>query len=100
METENQKEVKGRLSWLIPILEFVVIIAYFAIGYKGIINGVSNMDIGGMFEGVRTAIIFLIIAIAVLTVLCFLPLFKSKTNDRWAIWNVIWIIFTVYSMIG
>ena len=97
--TEVKKETKGRLSWVIPILEIIVIIAYFAIGFGGLTNAFQNMDFVGMIESVRTAIIFLIVAIAAITVLCFVPIFKSKSNVRWAIWNIIWIAFSFYSII-
>lgn len=97
--TDVKKETKGRLFWVIPILEIIVIIAYFAIGFGGLANAFQNMDFVGMFESVRTAILFLIVAIAVITVLCFVPIFKSKGNVRWAIWNIIWIAFSVYSII-
>ena len=97
MSTEER--TKGRFSWVIPLLEFIVIIAYFAIGYGGLMNAFSHMDFAGMFESVRIAISFLIVAIALLTVLCFLPAFKSKGNVYWAIWNIIWIVFSIYSII-
>ena len=79
--TEVKKETKGRLFWVIPILEIIVIIAYFAIGFGGLTNAFQNMDFVGMFESVRTAIIFLIVAIAAITVLCFVPIFKSKSKE-------------------
>lgn len=98
MSTEVQKETKGRLSWVITVLEILVIIAYFVIAFGGLANAFNNMDFVGMFESVKTAIIFLIVATAVITVLCFIPIFKSKSNIRWAIWNIIWIGFSIYSI--
>lgn len=97
--TDVKKETKGRLFWVIPILEIIVIIAYLAIGFGGLATAFQNMDFVGMFESVRTAILFLIVAIAVITILCFIPIFKSKSNVRWAIWNIIWIAFSIYSII-
>lgn len=99
MSKEVQNEKKGRLSWVITVLEIIVIIAYFVIGFGGIANAFQNMDFAGMFESVRSAIVFLVVAIAIITVLCFVPIFKSKGNVRWAIWNIIWIAFSIYSII-
>lgn len=99
MSTEVQKETKGRLSWVITVLEIIVIVAYFAIGFGGLANAFKHMDFVGMFESVKTAIVFLIIATAIITILCFVPIFKSKGNVRWAIWNIIWIAFSIYSIL-
>lgn len=99
MSTEVQKESKGRLAWVITVLEIIVIVAYFIIGFGGIANAVENMDFVGIFESVKTAIIFLIIATVVITVLCFVPIFKSRSNIRWAIWNIIWVAFSIYSIL-
>lgn len=90
---------KGRFHWVIPILEFIVVIAYFAIGFGGIANAFQNMDFVGMFESVQTAIWFLVIATIIITILCFVPLFKSKANVKIAIWNIIWLAFSIYSLI-
>ena len=98
MSTEV-KQTKGRLWWLIPIFELIILIAYFAIGIGGIADAAQHMDFAGMFESVKTAVIFLIVAIAVITVLCFLPLFRSRFNVFCAIWNIIWIAFTVYGLL-
>lgn len=99
MSTEVQKEPKGRFAWVITLLEFIVMVAYFAIGFGGLANAFKHMDFVGMFESVKTAVIFLIVATAIITILCFVPMFKSKTNVRWAIWNIIWIAFSIYSIL-
>lgn len=99
MNTEVQKEQKGRLSWVITVLEIIVAIVYLVIGFGGIVRAVERMDFVGIFESVKIAIIFLIIATAVVTALCFVPVFKSKGNVRLAIWNIIWIAFSIYSII-
>ena len=95
---ELKKEAKGRLSWVITILEIIVIIAYFVIGFGGIANAFKHMSFVGMFESVRTAILFLIIATVIITILCFVPVFKSKGNVRLAIWNIIWMVLSVISI--
>lgn len=97
-ETEKKKR-KGRLSWLIPVLEIIVAIAYLAIGFSGIMEAFKEMDFSSMFESVTNAIWFLVIATAVITLLCFFPVFKSKTNKWIAIWNIVWIGFTVFSIV-
>lgn len=95
---EVKKKERGRLFWLIPILEIISIIAYLVIGFGGLMNAVSNFDFAGMFNSVIGAMVFLIITTAIITILCFLPAFKSKGNVRWAIWNIIWIILTIYGI--
>ncbi len=89
---------KGRLSWLVDVIECVIVIAYLGIGFKGISDGAMNFDIGAMFSAVKGAIWFLVVAIAANTVLCLLPKFTSKGNRTIAIWNVIWIAYTVYEL--
>ena len=96
-ETIKSSE-KGRLHWVIPILEIIVMVAYFAIGFGGIANAFQNFDFVGMFESVKTAIWFLVIATVVITILCFVPIFKSKANVKIALWNIIWLGFTLYSL--
>ncbi len=97
--SEVKTERKGRLSWVITFLEIIVIIAYFVIGFGGLADAFKRMSFSGMFESVKTAIIFLIVATAIITILCFVPVFKSKANIRLAIWNIIWMGFTLYSFI-
>ena len=80
--TKNEKEPKGRLSWLIPVLEIIVMIAYLLIGFKGIIKALKTFNFAGMFESVSVAIWFLNIATIILTVLCFIPLFKSRQTPN------------------
>lgn len=105
MNTEEQtnqpteKEQKGRLSWMITVLELIEIVIYFAIAYKAMSRAIKHSDFVGMFESIRVAIIFLIISTIITTVLCFIPIFKSKGNMRWAIWNIIWVAFSIYSII-
>lgn len=99
MSTTETKEVKkGRLAWLIPVLEIIVIVAYFAIGFGGIKDAFAHMDFEGMFKSVETAITFLLVATIILAILCFVPIFKSKGNIRWAIWDIIWVVLTIYGL--
>lgn len=100
MKENSVTASKGRLSWVIPVLEFIVIIAYLVIGFGGIMDAFKSFDFAGMFKSVETAIWFLVIATVVITVLCFLPLFKSRANKRIAIWNIIWLAFVLYSLVS
>lgn len=98
MSTEVQKNQKGRFSWVIPVLEVIVIIAYLVIGFGGLFDALQRMDFVGMFESVKNAIIFLIVAIVIITALCFVPIFRSKLNLFFAIWNIFWIALSVYGI--
>lgn len=95
----NEKETKGRFWWVIPIAEVLTMVAYLILGYKGIARAIKHMDFAGMFKSIETAIWFLIIATAITTILCFVPIFKSKSNTSIAIWNIIWLVFVIYTMI-
>ena len=77
----------------------MVVIAYLAIGFRGIMEAIQEMDFSGIFDTVINAVWFLVIAIAAITLLCFFPVFKSKTNKWIAIWNIFWIGLTVYSIV-
>ena len=98
-ENNVTKKKKGKLSWLIPILDILVVIIYLVIGFGGLANSARSMDIGGMYNSVNTAIWFLIVAVVVITILCFLPVFKSKTNTGIAIFNIVWLAWIIYSLI-
>ncbi len=100
MKENSVTASKGRLSWVIPVLEAIVMVAYLVIGFGGIMDAFKSFDFAGMFKSVETAIWFLVIATVVITVLCFLPLFKSKANKSIAIWNIIWLVIVLYSLIS
>lgn len=95
----NEETPKGRLSWVISLVEVIIVIAYFAIGFGGMFRAFQNLDFVGIFDSVRVAIWFLVLATMVVTVLCFVPLFRSKANTKVAIWNIIWLIFSIYELI-
>lgn len=100
MKNNQSAKTKGRFSWIITLLEVVIMIAFLVIGFGGIAHAFANMSFVGMFRSVETAIWFLVIATVVTTIMCFLPPFKSEGNMRIAIWNMIWLVFTVYSLIN
>ncbi len=89
---------KGRLSWLVDLIEIIIVILYLWIGLRGIFHGAMNFDFAAMFKSVKVAIWFLVAAIAANTVLSLHPLFTSKGNRTLAIWNVIWIVFTIVEL--
>lgn len=99
MSNLENKPAKGRLHWLVPVLEIVVVILYLAIGFGGIMDAFQRMDFAGMFESVIGAMIFLIVAVVAITIMCFIPVFKSKGNLWCAIWNIIWLCWLVYGII-
>ena len=80
-ETEYNKGAKGRLSWMIKILEILVVFAYLIIGFGGIANASKQMNIVGMFESVKTAITFLIIAIVIIFILRIYKYFYNNVKQ-------------------
>lgn len=99
MSNLENKPAKGRLHWLVPVLEIVVVILYLAIGFGGIMDAVQSMDFAGIFESVIGAMIFLTVAIVAITIMCFIPIFKSRANIWCAIWNIIWLCSIIYGII-
>ena len=98
MSNLENKPAKGRLHWLVPVLEIVVVILYFVIGFGGIMDAFQRMDFAGIFESVIGAI-FLIVAVVAITIMCFIPIFKSRWNMWCAIWNIIWLCSIIYGII-
>lgn len=90
---------KGRLWWIIGVLEILIVVAYFAIGIGGIFKSGMDYDFEGMVGALKAAILFLIIATVALTVMCFLPPFKSKGNMVVAVCNILWLIWIIYTFI-
>lgn len=101
MGTEiSKREAKGKLSWVIILLEAITGIAYLVICFKNIADSAMNFDFVEGIQGVKSAVWFLVIAWAVLAVLCFVPIFKSKFNKIIAICNVIGIALNISFLIG
>lgn len=100
MDNNQKTKVSGRFAWLISVLELLILIAYFVIGARGIHTAMKNMDFVGMFDSVYKAIWFLVIATMFTTILCFLRPFKSKGTMYIAVWNIVWIGFSLYALCG
>ena len=90
---------KGKLSWVIPVLEVLTVVIYFALVWSALKDFSSGFDLGALFGSVKSAVYFLVFATIVITVLCFIPAFKSKGNIRVAIWNIIWLGLNFYGML-
>lgn len=97
-ENNVTKKKSGKLAWLIPVLDFLVLIIYLVIGFGGLAMSAKSMDVGGMYNSVNAAIWFLIVAVIVITILCFIPVFKSKFNTGIAIFNILWLAWIIYSL--
>ena len=50
MSNLENKPAKGRLHWLIPVLEIVVVILFLAIGFGGIMEAFVKVSPNGFFE--------------------------------------------------
>ncbi len=98
MNNKAARDVKGKLSWVVPVLEVILIIVYFILGWSAISDFISSFDIDSLFKGVEGAIYFLIGGTIVTTVMCFIPVFKSKNNTYIAVWNIVWLGFNLYGL--
>lgn len=87
---------KGKLSWVVPVLEVLIVVIYFFLAWKAMKSFSSSFDLGALFSDVTGAIYFLIGATIVTTIMCFIPVFKSKGNTWIAIWNIVWLGFNLY----
>lgn len=97
----DEKKVKnnGKANLIANLAELVIVILYGIFGFKAIADGVSNMDLGGMFDDVIGVIWFLNIAILALAVVCLTVKFmRTKYTIKMSIWNIIWIIGNIYFM--
>lgn len=92
-------EKKGKFAWLVDVIEVLIVIAYFGVLYLGFSSAFSGLDFVGIFKLYYGAVCFLVIATAANTVLCVLRPFTSKGNRALAIWNVIWILLTIYGLL-
>lgn len=107
----KQPKAKGRLSKLIPVLEIVLLLAYFAIYFPfGLADNspyssaaFSIMDSAGYdpwveyLKGIRVWFICFMVAQVAVSVMCFLKQFKSSFNKFLAIVNIIWIVYELFT---
>lgn len=93
-------EKKGKLAWMIPLLDTVIGI-FFVIGCAyGALNCIGSVDIAGIFEVIDTLGWILLISTIIITALAFLPIFASKRNRELVIWNIIYIIWLILVLTG
>lgn len=97
--TTTTSEHKGRLAWVIDVIEIILIVGYFVLGWKAFSKFISSFDLVDFFNNIMIAVWFLIIGAVIQTILCFLPVFKSKGNMRVAVWNLIWIGFNLWGIL-
>lgn len=86
----------GQHARLIPILECVMIVAYMVFIVRNTMNSMRSMDIEGMVSNSIAAQWVLSLLTLAITVLCFMPKFKSKLNTKIAVVNIVWLIFFVF----
>lgn len=93
--TQSATPQKGRLSWMVSFLEVILVIGYFILGGSAIMDFIFSFDLASLFEGILDAIYFLIGGTVITTIMCFIPIFKSKNNMYIAVWNIVWLGFNV-----
>ena len=100
MDPQEKKRVR-RANLIALVVELVIIAVYLIVGLGGIINGVQSMDFAGMFESVEAAILILVVAtlVAAVIFLTVKPL-RTKTTIKWAIFDIIWAVLTIISLVS
>lgn len=98
----SKKRTKGKLSWVIILLEAITCIAYLAFIFWNLGDSFMEMDFDfvEIIQEIKTAVLFLVFAWLVIAVLCFVPVFKSKFNKIIAICNIIGIVLNISFLIG
>ena len=91
---------KGKLSWVVPVFEVVMVIGYLILGWSAITEFLSSFDIVEFAQDVANAVYFFIACTVISTIMCFIPVFKSKSNMYIAVCNIIWLGFNLYGFIG
>lgn len=98
----NKQRTKGKLSWVIILLEAITAIAYLAIVFWNLGDSFleMNFDFAEMIEEIKTAVWFLVAAFLLIAALCFVPVFKSKFNTALAICNIIGCVLNISFLIS
>lgn len=97
--TTQPAEQKGRFAWVIDVIEIILFVGYFALGWRAFSSFFSSFDLESFFDNIMAAVWFLIIGAVIQTILCFLTAFKSKGNMRVAVWNLVWIGFNLWGIL-
>lgn len=91
---------KGKLSWVVPVFEVFMAIGYLILGWNAVTEFISSFDFDAFAEDITNAIYFFIACTVVSTIMCFIPIFKSKSNMYIAVCNIIWLGFNLYGFLG
>ena len=98
--SQSSNEKRGKLSWVVPVFEAVMVIGYFLLAWNAVSEFISSFDIIGFFQSIVSAIYFLIVCTIISTIMCFIPKFKSRSNIYIAVGNIIWLGFNIYGLMG
>lgn len=96
---QKASEEKGKLSWVVPVLEVVLIGVYAILGWNAITEFFSSFNFAEFAEDITTAVYFFIGGTVISTVMCFIPIFKSRSNMYLAVFNIVWLGFNIYSLL-
>lgn len=104
-ESENQtskkaKEVKGKLSWVVPVLDFMAFVGYFALGYGAIFKLFTTFDFVAFANNISAAVYFFVACTILVVVMCFIPVFKSKNNMGLAVCNIVWLCINFIGLLN
>ena len=97
---KKAKAEKGRLSWVVPLFEVVMVIGYLLLGWNAVTSFIESFDFGAFFENIVNAIYFLIACTIISTIMCFIPVFKSRNNMYIAVCNIVWLAFNLFGFLG
>lgn len=98
----SKQSTKGKLSWVIIVLEAITAIAYLAMVFWNLGSSFVEMDFdfGEAIQELKTAVWILVISWVVIAALCFVPIFKSKFNTFIAIGNIIGVALNISFLIS
>ncbi|MBR4775004.1 MAG: hypothetical protein IK008_02785 [Bacteroidales bacterium] len=98
IDAQEKKRIR-RVNLIANLSEIVIIVLYLVIGFGGIKNAIMNGNFVGIFESVKTAILFFSIALLVMAVLFLVvkPL-RTKSTTSWAIFNIVFAILNLIEL--
>lgn len=97
---QKGKIEKGRLAWVVPVFEVVVAIGFALLAWSAIEDALDSFNLEQFCKDIRTAMYFLVACTVISVAMCFVPLFKSKSNYYIAIGNIVWLAFLLYGSLG
>lgn len=96
----KERDEKGKLSWVVPLFEVAMVIVYFILAWNAMTEFFSSFDLAALSDDVAGAVYFLIVCTIISTIMCFIPVFKSRTNMYIAVCNIVWLGFNLYGFLG